>query len=258
MRTSQRKLEELLWVLGLHRVTRPFWRALRGPRAIRLRKRMRDFFAPLLPPGSLVFDVGANVGTLTEVFASLGARVIAVEPNPDCARHIQLLTERTAVEVFQAAAGEKAGTAILHVADRRDKMSSLSEEWCEAMRKQSKVHEGIWTRRIAVPVVTLDALIERYGAPYYIKIDVEGYEENVLDGLSCQPPLLSFEFNKTYFDTAIRCLEKRLFDGSLFNFTLVDPIRFELPEWVGREALKNNLFALGEGKGLGDVFVRRV
>ena len=57
--------------------------------------------------------------------------------------------------------------------------------------------------------------------------------------------------------SAIRCLEKRLFDGSLFNFTLVDPIRFELPEWVGREALKNNLFALGEGKGLGDVFVRR-
>ncbi|MGA2484299.1 MAG: FkbM family methyltransferase [Candidatus Acidiferrales bacterium] len=257
MKTSQRKLEELLWVLGLSRAARSLRRVLRGPRALRDRRLMRQFFAPLLPPGALVFDVGANVGTLTEVFASLGAKVIAVEPNPDCARHIQLVTERAAVEVIQAAAGGKAGTAILHVADRRDKMSSLSEEWCEAMRKQSKVHEGIWTREITVPVVTLDALIEKYGMPHYIKIDVEGYEENVLDGLSRQPSLLSFEFNRAYFDTAICCLEKKLLDRSLFNFTVVDPIRFELPEWVGREALRNKLIALGEEKGLGDVFVRR-
>jgi FkbM family methyltransferase len=224
---------------------------------MRHRRLVQEFFAPLLVRDALVFDVGANVGLLTETFAALGARVIAVEPNPDCARHLYFLAEGQKIEVIQAAVGEQGGVATLHVSDRKDKMSSLSEEWCEAMRQQSKDHQGLWTRTIAVPVITLDALIKCYGAPDYIKIDVEGYEEQVLDGLSCQPSLLSFEFNKTYFDTTLRCLDKSLFDGSLFNFTLVDPIRFELPEWVDRKTVKQRLLALGEGKGLGDLFVRR-
>ena len=43
--------------------------------------------------------------------------------------------------------------------------------------------------------ITLDQLISTYGRPFYIKIDVEGYELNVLNGLKTTVPYLSFEVN---------------------------------------------------------------
>src|SRR5262245_48030625 len=42
------------------------------------------FYPQWVKPGDLVFDIGANIGNRTRVFASMGARVIAVEPLPQC------------------------------------------------------------------------------------------------------------------------------------------------------------------------------
>src|SRR5260221_39751 len=92
LESSRRRVGELLWIIGLSRVTAPMWEMLRGGRAIRQSRRMQEFYSSLLPDGALVFDVGANVGTMTRVFSSLGARILAVEPNPDCVRRIELTT----------------------------------------------------------------------------------------------------------------------------------------------------------------------
>jgi FkbM family methyltransferase len=229
---------------------------LRGGRAMRQSRRMREFYLPLLTKGALVFDIGANVGTMTRVFAAVGAKVVAVEPNADCARHIELSTSRESVEVLQAAVGDKNGLGILKVSDRKDKMSSLSDEWREAVSKDNKEYVGMWKREVTVPMVTLDALIARYHLPDYIKIDVEGYEEQALKGLSECPPLLSFEFNRLFLDSAMRALDSSIFEHAAFNYTLVDPVQFELAEWVDRSALKKKLLALDEGPGLGDIFAR--
>ncbi|HSC44506.1 MAG TPA: FkbM family methyltransferase [Candidatus Acidoferrum sp.] len=224
---------------------------------MRQSRMMREFYAELLPKGALVFDIGANVGTMTRVFAELGARVVAVEPNADCARHIERTTERGKVEVVQAAVGEKDGEAVLNVSDRKDKMSSLSEKWREAVTRENRDYEGMWKREVTVPMVTLDSLIERYGMPTYIKIDVEGYEEQALKGLSRCPTLVSFEFNRVFLEAALGALENPIFVEAEFNYTLVDPVKFELREWVGREELKERILGLGDGPGLGDVFARR-
>jgi len=216
---------------------------------------MREFYSSLLPLGALVFDVGANVGTMTRVYSSLGARIVAIEPNPDCVRHIELTTSRKAVEVLQAAVSDANGLAVLKVSDRRDKMSSLSDEWRDAVSRQNANYAGMWNRELTVPSVTLDALIERYGLPYYIKIDVEGHEEQVIQGLSRRPPLLSFEFNRVFLDSAIRTLASDIFADSLFNYTLIDPCKFELADWVGRDELRERIRKFGnDGPGLGDIF----
>jgi len=217
---------------------------------------LREFYYPLLTNGALVFDIGANVGTMTKVFASLGAKVVAVEPNPDCVRHIELTTSRDAVEVLQAAVGETNGLGVLKVSDRKDKMSSLSQEWREAVAKENRDYVGIWTREVTVPMITLDALIERYQSPFYIKIDVEGYEEEALKGLSACPPLLSFEFNRLFLDPVLRALDNIIFDNTTFNYTLIDPVKFELQDWVDRHELKNRILSLQSGRGLGDIFAR--
>jgi FkbM family methyltransferase len=217
---------------------------------------MRAFYSSLLPKDPLVFDVGANVGTMTIIFASLGAQVVAVEPNPDCARHIEFITSRNAVAVLQAAIGEKNGIAELHVSDRKDKMSSLSRDWCEAVSKGNPAYAGLWNRKLTVPMITLDALIERYGLPAYIKIDVEGYEDQVLKALSKCPPLLSFEFNRMSIEPALMSLDNDIFEGASFNYTLVDPVKFELENWVDRYELKKRILGSQDAPGLGDIFVR--
>ena len=217
---------------------------------------MRQFYSSLLTDGALVFDVGANVGTMTQVFASVGAKVIAIEPNPDCVRHIELATDRKTVEVLQAVAGETNGLGVLHVSDRKDKMSSLSAEWRETVSKENRDYTGMWKRELTVPMITLDALIKRYGLPAYIKIDVEGYEEQVLKGLCQLPTLLSFEFNRLLLDPVWRALDSAIFDTARFNYTLVDPVKFELSEWTDREGIKEKIMSLGSGPGLGDIFAR--
>ena len=257
MQTSRRRLEELLWALGLSRVTAPLWEKLRGGKAKRQSQLMGDFYSALLPKGALVFDIGANVGTMTRVFSALGARVVAVEPNPDCARHIELAAYGDKVEVLHAAVGEANGLAVLKVSDRKDKMSSVSEEWRAAVSNENADYVGMWKREVTVPTVTLDALASRYGEPFYIKIDVEGYEEQVVKGLSQCPSLLSFEFNRVFLKPARRALDNAIFDDATFNYTLVDPVRFELREWVGRDEVKKAILGLVDGPGLGDIFVRR-
>jgi FkbM family methyltransferase len=217
---------------------------------------MRAFYSSLLPKSALVFDIGANVGTMTTIFASLGAKVVAVEPNPDCARHIQLTTSRDAVHVLQAAVGERNGLAELDVSDRKDKMSSLSTDWREAVSKGNQDYIGMWNRKLTVPMITLDSLVQRYGLPLYIKIDVEGYEEQVLMALSSCPPMLSFEFNSMFLEPALRALDNPIFDPASFNYTLIDPVKFELQEWVDRDELKARIGSFKPGTGLGDIFVR--
>ncbi|HKT47013.1 MAG TPA: FkbM family methyltransferase [Candidatus Acidoferrales bacterium] len=256
MHASRRRFEELLWIVGLSRVTAPLWERLRGGRAVQQSRLMRQFYAPLLPQGSLVFDIGANVGTMTQVFTSLSAKVIAVEPNPDCVRHIELTTPRESVEVLQAAVGEKNGLAVLKVSDRKDKMSSLSDEWRDAIAKENHDYAGMWKRELTVPLLTLDTLIERYGMPHYIKIDVEGYEEQVLKGLSALPPLLSFEFNRLFLEPILQILVSPIFRDSTFNYTLIDPVRFELRDWVSANELTAPLRNLSGSSGLGDIFAR--
>jgi FkbM family methyltransferase len=256
VQASRRRVEELLWVLGLNKVASPIWERLRGGRAIQQSRLMRAFYFPLVPKGALVFDIGANLGTMTTIFASLGAQVVAVEPNPDCARHIELATSRDVVEVLQAAVGERNGLAELEVSDRKDKMSSLSREWREAVSKGNRDYVGMWNRKVTVPMITLDSLVQRYKLPFYVKIDVEGYEEQVLKALSRCPPLLSFEFNRIFLEPALRSLDNSIFDRASFNYTLVDPVRFELQTWVDRDELKKRILGSKYAPGLGDIFVR--
>jgi FkbM family methyltransferase len=256
VQTSRRRVEELFWVLGLNRVTGPLWELLRGGRAVRQSRLMRAFYSSLLPKGALVFDIGANVGTMTRLFSSLGTKVIAVEPNPDCVRHIELTTSRDTVEVLQAAVGDMNGLGVLKVSDRKDKMSTLSDEWREAVSKENRGYIGMWKREMTVPMITLDALIQRYKLPFYIKVDVEGYEEQVLKGLSDCPALLSFEFNRLFLDPVLRALDNVIFDGARLNYTLIDPVKFELQDWIDRDELKKRLLSLRDGPGLGDIFAR--
>lgn len=129
------------------------------------------------------------------------------------------------------------------------------------MGGQDESYRGIWSRQNVVPMTTLDTLIEHFGVPQFIKIDVEGFEEKVISGLSTQPPLLSFEFTAMFLPSAIRCLDMEIFrEGSTFKFAYnADwgyPSRFEQKEWLSKPDVKNALLAIEGSDSQGDIFVR--
>jgi len=257
LRQSRRKLEELLWVTGTHAVARTIYGATTGRQARRNHSMLRNFYGRLLPRGTLVFDIGANLGSYAAILASLGAKVIALEPNPDCIRHIHISYPRARIETLQAVAGPEDGLSMIRLSDERDDISSLSNEWIAAMQREHDEYRDLWSRQISVPMLKLDTLIKHYGFPHFIKIDVEGFEEHVLDGLSSQPPLLSFEFNTAYMSATLRCVSKRLFaPESLFNLSVGEPTRLELANWVRKEQIVDAVRNLGHGDRYGDIFVR--
>jgi FkbM family methyltransferase len=173
-----------------------YWR-LRRPRLyerlVRDRARLRRF----VRPGSLVFDVGANVGDVTAVLLDIAAHPVAVEPNPELAK---ALRRRYRVPVECAAVGAEEGEADMHLG-RDPGHSTVSERWHE-------LHMERWSETIEVPVTTLDRLIERYGMPQYVKIDVEGYEPQVLCGLTHQLDVISFEFQRQLPQATSEALER--------------------------------------------------
>ena len=246
---------------GLHSPARSLYSATLGRQVASAREKMTDLYRSIIRSGELVFDIGANVGVLSAVFASLGARVVALEPNPDCVRRIQLCYAEKQIEVVQAAAGAKNGLAVLNVSDERDVRSSVSDDWIKTMGRQDESYRGIWSRQNVVPMLTLDTLIEHFGMPHFIKIDVEGFEEKVLSGLSAQPPLISFEFTAAFLEPAMRCLDMEVFQvGSTFNYAYNlewgYPGQFEVRTWLNKEDLKRALLNIESSERQGDIFVK--
>jgi FkbM family methyltransferase len=261
MKTSRRKLEEFLWIAGLHAPARHLFSTTLGREAAQARQKMKGFYGRILKPGVLAFDIGANAGVMSETFASAGAKVIALEPNSDCVRHIQLSYHDLEIQVIQAAAGPRNGVAALNVSDAWDLTSSMSPDWIEAIQRRDARYRGNWSRQYVVPMVTVDALIEYFGMPYFIKIDVEGFEEQVLHGLSTQPHLLSFEFHNAFLSATLRCLDLAVFaEGSSFNMVTNSawgyPACFDSERWFGKEELRQRLLNLPDGEYQGDIFVR--
>lgn len=216
--------------------------------------RGRTFYSQWLGPGTLAFDVGANVGDRSRMFLELGAHVVAVEPQPGCARTLERLgDERLVVE--QVALGAEAGVATMRIASEST-ISSMADDWIERVQRSGRFSGYQWPETIQVEVATLDSLIGRYGRPDFCKVDVEGYEREVVSGLSQALPLLSFEFAVEYADGAeavLSRLEELGFDR--FNFAPEETFSFVWNEWQDIAALRAHLASFPkDGWAWGDVY----
>jgi len=257
MEIDKFKIGGTLAALHLHKPIRSLYRALFGAEGRRRRKRLHDFYAPLIKPGDLVYDVGANIGIYSEIFCSLGAKVIAIEPIPDCVQQLNRWLPSDKVIVIEGSVGSAPGTGRLHLSSIRSG-SSMSDDWVRVVEHSPLSKTMHWVKDLEVRIVTLDAVSEQYGKPKYVKIDVEGYEEFVFDGMSWQPDLLSFEFHKEIIEKTFRCLAKPCISkDSHFNYLLGEPGNFKYDRWISLEQLKQALSEMDHEHGFGDIFVRK-
>src|SRR5438132_9394773 len=170
-------------------------------------RRWRRLYTGFVRPGDLVFDVGAHAGNRTRAFASLGCRVVAVEPQPDFIALLHVLFDRSRqIEIVHAAVDAAPGRAALSISDRTPTVTTLAPAWRDARALDPDFERVRWNRHLQVDTTTLDALIERFGVPDFVKIDVEGSESAVLAGLSRPIRNLSFEFLPRALDDVEACL----------------------------------------------------
>ena len=217
---------------------------------------MDALYARFVGKAQLAFDIGSHVGDRIGSFRRLGARVIALEPQPLCARAIRTIYASDAgVTVIEAACGPERGTLTLRINSRNPTVTTASADFVKAADGACGWEGQVWDESIDVPVTTLDTLVAEHGAPAFAKIDVEGFEADVLAGLSQALPALSFEFTTIQRDVAVRCLERVMQIGDYrFDLALGEGQQLAFDRWVTGSEMQAHLEALPHAANSGDVY----
>ncbi len=207
------------------------------------------FYATKLRFRDLAFDIGANHGEHTRRMLGRGARVVALEPQSRLAAELAQRFPEAAV--LPMAVSDEPGRAILHLARGADWLASLDTSWADDVG-------CTWEGSEQVPVTTLDELIGEYGEPRLVKIDTEGLDHRVLQGLSRPIEHILFEVHSTRRDAAAEAFA-RLEELGRYEYQGAP-----LHSWLFRtrqpEEIIADVEAWGEGSpvgGVGEVYARR-
>lgn len=243
-------LDSLLAIRGVVRSLRIYY----GDRG--RRERMDTLHARFLRKGDLAFDIGAHVGDRVASFRRLGARAVAVEPQPALARTLRLLfVLDRGVTVEQVAVGRAEGEIELKLNLPNPTVATASDDFIHAAEGAPGWEEQRWTRSIRVPLTTLDALIARHGEPRFVKIDVEGFEDEVLAGLTRPLASLSLEFTTIHRKVAIAAIRRLEGLGAYrFNAALGESQKLEHKEPLDAAAMIRWIESLPIEANSGDVY----
>ena len=131
----------------------------------------------IVAPGDVIMDIGANIGyyaLMESGLAGSAGKVYAVEPNPQSVeilkRNVQMNGLKN-VKVFSLAIGDKDGAGKLNI--------SRKSNWCSMSGEKSE----LFVDSVEVAVVSVDSFIKDRARPDFIRMDVEGFEYEIIKGM---------------------------------------------------------------------------
>ncbi len=221
-------------------------------RSILKQYQSKKFYSKLIREGDLCFDIGANLGAKSKLFLSLGAKVIAFEPQTECNRALQQLSFKYPnFEFHPFAVGEKNEQKELHLANHVE-VATLSADFIDYFQCE----DIYWNKTETVQVKTLNSLIETFGSPDFCKIDVEGFEWQILSKLTYHIPLIEFEFTGGFIENTVKIIEYNAGEKVMFNFIRNENLKFQLQTWVSGAEMISIIQSLPKNKLHGNIYIK--
>ena len=217
------------------------------------------FYGQFISDNDLVFDVGANMGNRTNIFLKLKAKVVAIEPQKKCYNFLKFRFGKK-ITIIPKGVGEKEDKKAFFVTNAST-LSTFSEEFIESTQKSGRFERYNWKQAQYIDITTLDLIIQKHGVPKFIKIDVEGYELEVLKGLSHAINQISFEYTvPEQINKTIECI-KRISDITKnqvrFNYSIGEGMKFALTEWLDTDKMIDFVNSPDfETPSFGDIYAR--
>lgn len=218
--------------------------------------RMRKFYGSLIQKSDLTFDVGAHLGNRTRIFLELGAEVVSFEPQPACKELLKLwFGSHKKVHLNFTALGASEKEVKMMLSRRNPTLASTDESWVDEMLRRPEFKGVEWDGVSTTEVKTLDSMIEKYGTPRFIKIDTEGNEREVLEGLNHKVKVVSFEFLPSQKDRAMDCILRLKEIGKYnFNYSIGESMTMCLKDYVSDEKIKEIIDSYPVTGKSGDVY----
>lgn len=203
-----------------------------------------NFYGLFVKSGGVCFDVGASYGGKTNVFHKMGARVVAVEPDPEAfsilAKKFRGINE---IILLNNGLGAVPGELLLN-RSTKSTLSTFDNGDVEATLKDERFSNTTFFEKCLVKVDTLDNLVAQYGIPDYCKISTVGYEIEVLKGLSVPVKTISITCNvPQHIEKTIECLNLMdKLDTYKYNYYLSTLLNgFVETSWLTGSEMKKRL-----------------